>query len=368
MKRALVVGGTGPSGPFLVNGLRERGYTVAIFHRGTHEIPEIPNDVEHIHGDPHFRETIDSALDGRRFDVVIATYGRIRIIAEALAGRTSQFIAIGGVPAYRGYFNPSVNFPPGLPIPVPEDAPTVQAEEEENRFSYLIASTERAVLAAHPKGVVYRYPYVYGPYQLLPREWCIIRRVLDKRPFMILSEGGLSLMTHGYAGNLAHAVLLAVDKPDAAAGQIYNCGDDVQYSVRQIVEVIADEMNHQFEIISLPAAAAYPARGVSLEITPHHKLMDCHKIKYQLGYSDPIPAEEALRRTARWYIEHQPERDGDIEQRLQDAFDYEAEDQLAAIYRDAMARAQSFRREMVPTPHPYPHPKQPGLARDHRNR
>lgn len=368
MKKALVVGGTGPSGPFLVNGLRDRGYTVAIFHRGTHEVPEIPDDVEHIHGDPHFRETVDSALQDRGFDVVIATYGRIRILAEALAGKTGQFIAIGGVPAYRGYFNPSANFPPGLPIPVPEDAPTVQSEEEENRFSYLIASTEKAVLAAHPNGVVYRYPYVYGPYQLLPREWCIIRRILDKRPLMILSEGGLGLTTHGYAGNLAHAVLLAVDKPDAAAGQIYNCGDDVQYTIRQIVEIVADEMNHKFELISLPAAAAFPARGVSLEITPHHKLMDCHKIKYQLGYNDPVAAEEALRRTVRWYVEHQPERGGDIEQRLQDAFDYEAEDQLAGIYREAMARAQSFRREMVPTPHPYPHPRQPGLARDHRNR
>ena len=99
MKTALVVGGTGPSGPFLVQGLQERGYTVTIFHRGTHEIPEIPATVEHIHGDPHFRETFDAALAGRTFDVVIATYGRIRMIAEALADKVGQFIAIGGVPA-----------------------------------------------------------------------------------------------------------------------------------------------------------------------------------------------------------------------------------------------------------------------------
>ena len=63
--------------------------------------------------------------------------------------------------------------------------------EAEHRFSYLIASTEQAVLAAHPRGAVYRYPYVYGPYQLVPREWCVIRRVLDRRPFMILADGGL---------------------------------------------------------------------------------------------------------------------------------------------------------------------------------
>jgi len=367
MKTALVIGGTGPSAPFLVNGLRDRGYEVAIFHRGTHEIPEIPDGIEHIHADPHFRETLEAALPGRNFDVVIATYGRIRVIAETLAGRAGQFIAIGGVPAYRGYFQPAVNFPVGLPTPTPEDAPKVQSEEE-HRFSYLIASTEDAVLAAHPTGAVYRYPYVYGPYQLLPREWCVIRRVLDKRPFIILSEGGLGLMTHGYAGNLAHAVLLAVDKPEAAAGQVYNCGDECQFSVRQIVEIIAGEMGHKFEIISLPAEVAYPARGVSLETSPNHKLMDLHKIKQQLGYRDPLPPAEAIRRTARWYIEHQPERGGDIEQRLQDHFDYATEDQLAAIYREAMTRARAFHREVIPTPHPYPHPKEPNLVRDHRNR
>ena len=37
--KALIVGGTGPTGPFIVNGLIERGYEVTIFHRGTHEIP-----------------------------------------------------------------------------------------------------------------------------------------------------------------------------------------------------------------------------------------------------------------------------------------------------------------------------------------
>src|SRR6185437_8749619 len=106
MKNALVIGGTGPSGPFLVSGLRERGFTVTILHRGTHEIPEIPADIEHIHTDPHFRETLDPAIAGRKFDVVIATYGRIRVIAEAFAGKTAQFIGIGGVPSYRGYFVP----------------------------------------------------------------------------------------------------------------------------------------------------------------------------------------------------------------------------------------------------------------------
>ncbi len=57
--KALVIGGTGPTGPFLVQGLLHRGYDVTILHRGTHEVAEIPPEVEHIHADPHFRDTLE---------------------------------------------------------------------------------------------------------------------------------------------------------------------------------------------------------------------------------------------------------------------------------------------------------------------
>ena len=36
--KALVIGGTGPSGPYIVNGLLERGYDVTILHGGQHEV------------------------------------------------------------------------------------------------------------------------------------------------------------------------------------------------------------------------------------------------------------------------------------------------------------------------------------------
>jgi len=366
--KALVVGGTGPTGPFLVDGLVRRGYTVSILHRGTHEIPEIPPGIEHIHADPHFRETIEAALGDLKFDLVIGTYGRLRFVAEALVGKTPRFIGIGGVACYRGYFQPSVNFPSGLKVPVPEDAPVVETEEEQ-RFSYLIASTEQAVLRCHPSAAVFRYPYVYGPYQLVPREWCIIRRIIDQRPFIIVPDGGLTLMTHGYAANLAHAVLLAVDNPKASAGQIYNCGDEQQLTIRQVVEVIARAMNHKLEIVSLPDLAGTPARGLTLQGTSDHKVMDLHKIKTQLGYKDVIAPEDAMAKTAHWYVEHPPEPGGDVERWLQDPFDYAAEDQLVGIFKESLGRMATVRfNEVKPTPHPYPHPKVPGQQRDHRNR
>ena len=67
----------GPTGHFIVNGLRRRGYRVAMLHTGRHELPEIPPDVEHIHTDPFDAEALAAALGARRFEVCVASYGPV---------------------------------------------------------------------------------------------------------------------------------------------------------------------------------------------------------------------------------------------------------------------------------------------------
>jgi nucleoside-diphosphate-sugar epimerase len=169
--RALVVGGTGPTGPFLVQGLLQRGYQVTMLHRGTHEVPEIPPEVEHVHTDPHFRTTLDQALAGRTFDLAIATYGRLRLVAEALREKTPRFIGIGGILVYRGALEPRTNFPAGVPIPAQEHTPLVQSADDGD-FAYKMAQTEAAVMQGQQRGkhdvTLFRYPLVYGPYQVAP--------------------------------------------------------------------------------------------------------------------------------------------------------------------------------------------------------
>ena len=365
--KALVVGGTGPTGPYIVNGLRERGYQVAIFHRGTHEIPEIPADVEHIHGDPHFLETIEQSLNGRTFDVAIVTYGRIRFLAQALAGKVGRFISVGGVASYRGYLNPEFLSPEGMYSPISEHSDVVD-NESEHRFSYLIAQTEQTVLEYDPNATHFRYPYVYGPRQLIPSEWSILRRILDQRASLILPDGGLNLTTRGYAENLAHSLLLAVDQPGPAAGQIYNCGDERQFTFRQFAQMICRKMGYELELINMPYELALPARPYTTELTTHHRLMDISKIKSELGYRDVCPTEQALDLTIDWLLENRPDPGGDIEQRLQDPFDYAGEDRLISVWRDSVERIAKVPFDTVSDrPHPYAHPKQPG-ERDHRNR
>jgi len=364
--KALVIGGTGPTGPHIIEGLRKRGYRVSILNRGVHRIP-LPDDVEHIIGDPHFVDPLREALGDRSFDVTIASYGRLAVTAEVLAGHTGQFIGIGGTPAYRGSFIPTENWPTGNLLPIREDAPL--AGPEDHKFEALVAAAEKTTMKFHPTGTVFRYPYIYGPRQVIPQEWSIVRRVLDGRRSLIMIHGGLPLMTHLYAENAAHAVMLAVDKPQIAGGKIYNCADDLQLDYRQFVEVAAAALDVELEVISIPNVPS--AHGTVMSALADHKLLDTNLIRSDLGYRDVVTSVEAITRTIQWYRDNPLERGGEYEQRLRDVFDYEAEDKIINLYRDFEAKLASV--EVRPldkdfAKHPYAHPKKSVVGRDERGR
>jgi len=364
VRTALVIGGGGPTGPYVVEGLRARGYRVAVLNRGVHPV-ELPGDVERIVGDPHFLEPLRAAIGTRGFDLVVASYGRLGIVAEAFAGRTERFIGVGGFVGYRGFYAPETTRPSGLPIPTPEEWPLV-TDPAEHKFAALVAAAEAAVLRHHPAATLFRYPYVYGPRQLVPREWSVVRRVLDGRRAIVLINGGMGLLTHGYAENIAHAVMLAVDQPAIAAGKAYNVGDEVQLDLRQFVELAGDALGVTLEIASVPDTPA--TRSAALAPLTDHKLMDIHRIRAELGYRDVVPTIEAVQRTVRWYRDHPLERGGEIERRMLDVFDYAAEDRLIALARDFAAQAGAVQVTPMDDAHPYAHPKTAGTTRDHRGR
>jgi nucleoside-diphosphate-sugar epimerase len=333
-KSALLIGGTGPTGPAIAAGLEARGFDLTILHSGRHEVPEVAR-FGHIHGDPFSEQGLRAALSDRSFDVAIASYGRLRSIAAVLAGQAGRLLSIGGAPVYRGFFNPAVYRPPGLPVPVREDSEL--ATEEEDGKSYRIARSEQLLFETHPAATHFRFPYIYGPRQLAPREWCFVRRILDRRPFVIVPDDGLSLIPFGYAGNLAHAVLLAVEQPAASQGEIFNCGDDEQLTIRQVAELVTEELGHDWELLPMPANLAVPARPLMMNYRSTHRVLDTSKLRERLGYRDVVPARLAVRAAARWLVENRPTRGGYEETALQDPFDYSAEDRLASWWRAAVA-------------------------------
>jgi nucleoside-diphosphate-sugar epimerase len=65
--KVLVIGGTGPTGPYIVNGLVERGHRVTILHTGRHELDALPPSevVPHIHADPFDHGSFTAAIHSR---------------------------------------------------------------------------------------------------------------------------------------------------------------------------------------------------------------------------------------------------------------------------------------------------------------
>ena len=361
--KALVIGGTGPTGPYTVNGLLQRGYEVTILHGGQHEV-EFMQPVEHIHTDPHFAETLEPALQGRFFDIVLATYGRMRIIAEQVKGKTGRFIGVGGSAVYAQRDDARWG-QLGQPMLVQEDSPRCD-NPAGPKFSHLMWVTEETVMQAHRAGhynaTYFRYPMLYGPHAPANPEWSIVRRILDGRRQLVIAAGGL-IRRRGYARNVAHALLLAVDKPRESSGQMYNIRDEHQFTQRQHVEFIVRHLQHECEVVEAPPALAYRVYKGGTGVLPAGVLeYDISKIKAQLGYRDVVTPARALAVAVDWLVENRPAPGGEFERQLGDPFAYAAEDALIAACSEGYAAAESVQFPDMQLGHMYRHPKKPGDA------
>lgn len=360
MARALVIGGTGPTGPGVVRGLLARGYDVSVLHGGQHEVA-LPADVRHIHTDPHWPEGLRDGLGRARFDLVVAQYGRLAVTAEVLAGRTERLVAVGGAhgalapaddPRWGALGRPAL-------VGDTDEHPAVDAAD--GPLGGKMAAAERALLAAHRAGAfaatLLAYPVLYGPGQPAPHEWCIVRRILDGRRRIVVADGGIRLESRLYTENAVQALLLAVDRPEAVAGRTFVVTDQQVFTMRQRITFVASRLGADLELVDLPFELAGPCHPYWRH-GPEHRLRSSTAIRQELGYADPVAAADALAGTVDWLVENPPAPGGPEEQRLGDPFDYPGEDEL-------LARWDDHRRELGPTTapfrptHAYRHPRHP---------
>ena len=369
--KALVIGGTGPTGPHLVQGLLERGYETTMLHRGVHEPPGLP-DLPHIHADPHFPETLRDAVGDSHFDVIVATYGRLKVIGETLSSNCDHLVCVSGVPVYRGFLEPEGSHPYGMKVLAGEDSVKSDETESPAKFAMLILNAERSVFASAEKAGIaastVRYPQIYGPRNIVPWEWAVLKRVMDGRRHMILPDDGLWIISRCAARNAAEVVLRIADNREIAAGQAYNCADEDQFTLRQWAESVAEIAGGQLEFIGIPSLLAPSAIAEWLAPGARpHMIVSNEKAKRDLGYRDVVTARVALEETVDW-LRRNPVTTKDYP--LYTAkFDYDMEDRLI----DAYAQAVDWVRQQAPDEapdlaHPMPHPKRPSLTGDERGR
>ncbi len=362
----LVIGGAGVTGTPIVQQLLARGCHVTVLHRGLHRA-DLPNSVERIQADPYARDGLSAALNGKHFDAVIATYGRLRYVAQQLLGVTERLISVGGAaPVYKGWgemmaANPWETMQP-TPLFLTENHPLASAETVDP-FSLAVRKTENDILQFQHDGYFnvthFRYPLVYGTNNICPAEWGLIRRARDKRRALILPAGGLTLISRGFAENIAHAILLALENPSASAGQIYNICDEQLLFNQQWVSLLSEIMQHHFDTVDIP----FSALPSGFRATPpqllyrHHCVLSIEKIKAQLGYRDVVSVEEALVRVVKHYWDNPLAADSEAAKNLGDPFDYAYEDAFIAAWKKHDAHFVT-ERDALPAPkvvwqHPY---------------
>jgi nucleoside-diphosphate-sugar epimerase len=359
-RSALVIGGTGPTGPGVVGGLLARGLDVAILHGGHHEV-DLPREVRHLHADPHWPETLRDALGNASFDLVVAQYGRLAVTAEVFAGRADRLIAVGGAHGSLAHEDDHRWGPLGRPAIVGEGEEHLERDGTRGTLAVKMAAAEKALFDGHRVGAfeatLLAYPVVYGPRQVAPHEWCIVRRLLDGRRRIVVADGGIRLESRLYTEHAVHAVLLAVDRPEASAGRKFVVTDDQVFTMRQRITFVANHLGVDVELVDMPYAVATPCHPYWRH-GPDHRLRSNAQFRQHLGYVDTTTAWQALRTTVDWLVSHPPVQGGPEEARLGDPFDYAHEDRLMQQWEDLTKRLPAGGRPYRPT-HPYRHPRRP---------
>jgi nucleoside-diphosphate-sugar epimerase len=123
----------------------------------------------------------------------------------------------------------------------------------------------------------------------------------------------------GYVEDAAHALVLAVQR-SAAAGRTYNVAYPVTYTEAEWVREIGRVVGWQGEIVALPASQLPESLRRDRFDYRQHFVIDSSRIRAELGYTEQVAFEEALRRRVAW------ERADPPDELKPDDYDYEAED------------------------------------------
>lgn len=182
---------------------------------------------------------------------------------------------------------------PVFPVPISERQPTVPAGDDDptGRDGYAAnkVAAEQLLLDHGAPVTVLRPGKVYGTGIGRPREWFVVRRVLDGRERIVLADHGRSVDHTTAASGIASLVALVAEQPDR---RILNVADDPAPSVLDIVRTITAHLDHRFEEVLLDADA--PAfLGTNPWSTPTPVVLDLADAR-ALGWEPPRFAEAVL--------------------------------------------------------------------------
>ncbi len=306
--RVLVIGGTRFIGRATVSELLRRGHQVTVFHRGQSPNPFGDQVTERL-GDRRDRASVERALGSGDFDGVLdiayawdARTGaqEVAYVANALARPPERYVYLSSVSVYGEG-----------PMPLTEDSrrdPMLGAYSEDK------IAAEDYLFEAHRQGrlpvSIVRPPFVYGPWNNIPREAWFWDRILAGRPVLV-PDGGQTLFQWAAAKDVAWALAECLTDP-AAAGQAFNIAEADPVTHAGFVDRLARVAGRTVEKVSVPrkriqqlGGSAMGSRmyfGATLDAEVDFSV-SIAKARRLLGFR-PTDPMEGLAETFRWYLDH----------------------------------------------------------------
>lgn len=306
---ALVIGGTRFIGRHTVRDLLDNGYEVTMLNRGNHENPFADDDrVTHVEGDRTDRTDLRTAKLSTEPDVVIdcvAYYpADVREAVDVFAD-VDGYVYISSGSAYAREEIPKREGE----TPLCECTPEQARSDDHDTYGNRKAEGDRIVFEAAEAGVdamAVRPCIVYGPHDYTERlDYWIDRVATHDR--VVVPGDGQNVWHRAYVKDVAAALRTVAEEGEP--GEAYNVGDRRVVTLAETVELIADAMDTDCEVVTagegaLAAGDLAPEDFVLYRDYPH--VLDTCKLA-DLGW-ESTPLDEAMAATVAEHLES--DRDG----------------------------------------------------------
>jgi nucleoside-diphosphate-sugar epimerase len=333
MSSAFIIGGTGQIGIATAAELLRLGWNVRLGYTGTRDAQNVPLGADLVPVDR--RDTgallaaigttdllIDTmAFSGRDADQLVslaAQYGQLCVISSASVyedehGRSLETAGTIGFPEY--------------PVPIPETQRTVAAGPQSYSSSKVELEQRLLETSSRPVSIL-RPCAVHGINSKHPREWWLLKRMLDGRRYIPLAGDGDSVFHTSATANIAALVRTIAGRIDGH--YILNAADPTAPTLRAIGETLAALVGWSGEFIGTPADSAIGQTPFS---TPHPIVVSMAAAE-SIGYLPAGSYAETLVPYVEWMRSHA--RDWSdafpmFKRYPADPFDYPAEDATLAI-------------------------------------
>jgi nucleoside-diphosphate-sugar epimerase len=187
-------------------------------------------------------------------------------------------------------------------------------------------AAEQALLESGCPVTVLRPSKIHGSGSQTPREWIFVKRVLDRRPAVILANRGAGVDHTTAAANIAALIGVAADSPGA---RVLNSADPDAPSALEISRAIARLLGHSWEEVLLDDA---PADGVGRTPwdAPHPIVLDT-TAALELGYEPAGDYAATIADEVNWLVSGVEPRPGPDDEYFGPLLDYAAEDRLLEL-------------------------------------